>query len=62
MSPDVLDDAKNGYWVAMKEGKHITFAEYVTAALRAYNEMIRQELAGGQEFLSGRCINCRPRT
>jgi hypothetical protein len=50
VAPDVLDEAKNGYWVAMQHGKHFTFAEYVTAALEAYNEAMRQELTKGKQF------------
>lgn len=50
VDPDVLAEAKDGYWVALSRGRHRTFAEYVTAALDAYNQAMRDEYTGGKEF------------
>lgn len=47
---DVLDDAKNGFWFSLGLGKYVTFADYVTAALRSHNEMIRNTYNEGQPF------------
>lgn len=50
VDPDTLDEAKDGYWVALAHGRHRTFAEYVTAALEAYNQTMRETYTGGAEF------------
>lgn len=50
VDPDVLDDAKNGYWFALGLGRYTTFAEYVTAALESHNEAIRQAYNEGKPF------------
>ena len=50
VEPDVLEDAKNGYWVTLGAGQHRTFAEYVTAALENYNQAMREEHTGGNPF------------
>lgn len=47
---DVLDDAKNGFWFSLGVGKYVTFADYVTAALRSHNEMIRNTYNEGRPF------------
>ncbi|GAA0651010.1 hypothetical protein GCM10010174_88400 [Kutzneria viridogrisea] len=50
VDPDVLDDAKNGFWFALGLGRYTTFAEYVTAALAAHNEAIRATYNEGEPF------------
>lgn len=50
VDPDTLDEAKDGYWVALAHGRHRTFAEYVTAALEAYNQTMRETYTDGAEF------------
>ena len=50
MDPAVLDDAKDGYWVALAHGLHRSFAAYVTAALESYNQAMREQYTDGNGF------------
>lgn len=48
--PDVLDEAKDGFWYLMAKGEYRSFAEYVTDALAAFNEQVRTDHLKGKKF------------